>query len=192
MPLLRNNDFYCDHIGSNEDDRQDILTFSVRDGRGEGLVNYLQNFAFADEESRNMRTYLVRDTKTTELAGYFSLKAGLASFNEEKFGERAEFDIMPGIELANFAVNNGYIQRHPNSKGVGLSIFDDFIWPVVMDVAERVGVKIVYIFALPFEGLIQRYIKYGFTRLEATHEAELHQRLKPRYDSECIFMYQML
>ena len=139
-----------------------------------------------------MRTYLVRDNQTLELAGYFSLKAGLASLNEEKTGERAEFDIMPGVELANFAINNEYIQRHPDSKGVGLSIFTDFIRPLVVDVSERVGVKIIYIFALPFEGLIQRYIQYGFTRLEARHEEELHQRLKPRYDSECIFMYQML
>lgn len=46
MPLLQNNDLYCDHIGANENDRQDILTFSVRDGRGEGLVNYLRRFAF--------------------------------------------------------------------------------------------------------------------------------------------------
>ena len=192
MPLLQNNELYCDHIGAHETDRRDVLNFSVRDGRGEGLVNYIRRFAFPDEESRDMRTYLVRDNKTMELAAFFSLKAGLASLNEEKSGGRAEFDIMPGIELANFAINNRYTQRHPDSKGMGLSIFNDFIWPVVMDVAERVGVKIVYIFALPFEGLIQRYIKYGFTRLEAIHEAELHQRLKPRYDSECIFMYQML
>lgn len=192
MPLLQSDRFYCEHLGANENDRQDILTFSVRDERGEGLVNYLRHFAFPDEKSRDMRTYLVRNNRTSELAGYFSLKAGLASLNEEKTGERVEFDIMPGIELANFAVNNGYIQRHPDSKGVGLSIFNDFIWSIVVDVSERIGVKIVYLFALPFEGLIQRYIHYGFTRLEARHEEELHQRLKPRYDSKCIFMYQML
>ncbi len=36
------------------------------------------------------------------------------------------------------------------------------------------------------------HLEYGFMRLEAAHEAELHQRLKPRYDSGCVFMYQML
>ena len=192
MPLLRSDRFYCVPIGVNENDQRDILAFSVRDERGAGLVNYLQRFAFSDEESRDMRTYLVRNNRTSELAGYFSLKAGLASLNEEKSGERAEFDVMPGIELANFAINDGYIRQHPDSKGVGLGIFTNFIRPLVVDVSERVGVKILYLFALPFEGLIQRYIQYGFTRLEARHEAELHQRLKPRYDSECIFMYQML
>ena len=192
MPLLCSNELYCDHLGANEGDRQDILSFSVRGGRGEGLVNYLQRFAFLDEENHDMRTYLVRDNQTSELAGYFSLKAGIASFNEEKSGDRTSFDTVPAIELANFAVNDGYIQRHPNSKGVGLGIFTNFIRPVIEDISSRAGVKIICIFALPFEGLIRRYTQYGFTRLEATHEVELHQRLKPRYDSGCVFMYQML
>lgn len=41
MPLLRNNIFYCDHLGASERDIQDIQEFSVKDVRGEGLVNYL-------------------------------------------------------------------------------------------------------------------------------------------------------
>ncbi len=192
MPLLSNETFSCDHLGTNENDRRDILSFSVRDSRGGGLVDYLQRFAFPDEESHDMRTYLVRHKRTGELVAYFSLKAGIASFNEEKSGERAGFDTVPAIELANFAVNEGYIQRRPDSRGVGLSIFTDFIRPIVEDIASRAGVKIICIFALPFEGLIRRYGEYGFMRLEAAHEAELHQRLKPRYDSGCVFMYQML
>ena len=192
MPLLHTNEFYCDHIGANENDQRDVMSFSVRDRRGEGLVDYLQRFAFPDEESHDMRTYLVRDNRTSELAGYFSLKAGIASINEEKSGECVGFDTVPGIELANFAVNDSYLKKHPDTKGVGLGIFNDFIWPIALDVSERIGVKIICIFALPFEGLIRRYTEYGFMRLGATHEADLHQRLKPRYDSECIFMYQML
>ncbi len=102
MPLLHTNEFYCDHIGANENDQRDVMSFSVRDRRGEGLVDYLQRFAFPDEESHDMRTYLVRDNRTSELAGYFSLKAGIASINEEKSGECVGFDTVPGIELANF------------------------------------------------------------------------------------------
>ena len=52
--------------------------------------------------------------------------------------------------------------------------------------------KFIYIFALPYEGLIQRYGQYGFKRFEPGHEADLHRRLKPSYDDECIFMYQIL
>ena len=115
MQVLQNDAFYCVHLGAFENDQQDILSFSVKDSRGEGLVDYLQNFAFDDEAKGHMRTYLVRENSTSELVGYFSLKAGLVSFKQ-----------------------------------------------------------------------------YGFKRFEPDHEADLHRRLKPSYDDECIFMYQML
>lgn len=192
MSLLSNDIFYCDHLGASEQDKNDIQAFSVKDVRGEGLVNYIKNFAFDDEARKRMRTYLVRAKDTSELVGYFSLKAGLISFNEGDPNEIANFDTLPGIELANFAVNNEYLRKNPNAKGLGLLIFNDFILPIVEDVSSRVGAEVLYIFALPFEGLIRQYNKYDFRRLDPEHEAELHRRLKPRYDSECIFMYQML
>ncbi len=75
---------------------------------------------------------------------------------------------------------------------MGSAIFTDFIRPIVRDVSGRIGVKVIYLFALPFEGLIRRYERYGFARLESDDETGLHKRLKPRYDEGCIFMYQML
>ena len=192
MPVLQNDTFYCDHLGATERDRQDILKFSIRDERGKGLVDYLQHSAFPDEEEGLMRTYLVRENQTSELVGYFSLKAGLVSFNESKTETGTAFDTLPAIELANFALNNEYIRKAPNLKGIGLIVFSDFIRPLIQNIARHVGVKAIYIFALPYEGLIQRYTQYGFARLEAVHEAGVHKRLKPRYDNECIFMYQML
>ena len=192
MPLLKNNIFYCDHLGASSNDFDDIQKFSVKDERGDGLVNYIKNFAFDDEKRKSMRTYLVKTKKKSELVAYFSLKAGLISLNEGKTNEIANFDTLPGIELANFAVNKEYLDKNPNAKGLGLLIFNDFILPIVRDVSDHVGIEVLYIFALPFDGLIRRYEKYGFKRLPAEHEDELHKRLKPRYDSECIFMYQML
>ena len=189
---LQNDMFCCAHLGASEKDRQDILKFSVKTVRGEGLVNYLQNFALSDETAGVMRTYLVRDKRSLELAGYFSLKAGLISLNEVETQEGVIFDTLPGIEIANFAVNNGYIQRHPDIKEAGFVIFNDFIQPLIEDIAKRIGVKIIYIFALPAEKLIHRYIQYGFARLDPSSEAELHRRLKPSYDEGCIFMYQQL
>ena len=143
MSIRQNSIFYYNHLGASAKDREDIQTFSVRDSRGEGLVYYLQNDAFPDEEAGVMRTYLVRDNQTSELVGYFSLKAGLVSFNEMQTEAGPEFDTLPGIELANFAVNNEYIQKTPGLKGVGQIIFDELIMPLVVDVAERVGVKII-------------------------------------------------
>ena len=143
MPVFQDNAFYCDHLGASENDARDILSFSVHDNRGEGLVNYLQNLAFPDEKNGTMRTYLVRDNLTSELVGYFSLKAGLVSFNEMKTETRVDFDILPGIELANFAVNGEYIRNHPGSKGVGAVIFQHLIVPLVQDVAlcRRVALR---------------------------------------------------
>ena len=60
------------------------------------------------------------------------------------------------------------------------------------EAAETIGIKILYLFALPYEDLIDRYKTYGFSRLEKELEEELHKRLKPLYDDDCKFMYRML
>lgn len=139
-----------------------------------------------------MRSYLIRDVYSSELVGYFSVKAGLISVNEVHTVEGETFDTIPGVEIANFAVNEVYQENHPDLKGLGLIIFNDFIIPIIQKAAESIGVKIIYIFALPFERLIRRYHDYGFLRLDSASEDELHKRLKPNYDEDCIFMFQQL
>ena len=145
-----------------------------------------------------MRTYLVRDVMTNECAAFFSLKAGLISINEKKSDssedneEINEFDTLPGIELANFAVNTAYIEKHPRLKGIGKYIFGAFIIPLARVISEYIGVKMVYIFALPYDSLIKRYSEYGFQSLSDSAESSLHKRLKPRYDRFCKFMYMLL
>ena len=149
-----------------------------------------------------MRTYLVRDNVTDECVGYFSLKAGLISMNEieveiedSETGEHKivrEFDTLPGVELANFAVNSSYINAYPYLKGVGYVIFTEFIIPMIEEAAKYIGVKMVYLFALPHDRLIGRYQRYGFRRLPEEQENDLHRRLKPRYDESCRFMYLLL
>ena len=190
---LQNDLFVCDHLGSSDRDEKDILSFSVKHKSGSGLVNYIRYQAFPDEDMSNMRTYVVRDIRTKELAGYFSLKAGLISVNEILTDDGVEFDTLPGVELANFAVNDTYIRNHENLKGVGSVIFTDFIVPIIESSSDSIGIRIIYLFALPEEDLIQRYERsYGFARLEKKAEDELHRRLKPGYDESCIFMYQSL
>ena len=190
--ILQNDLFYCNHLGVSEHDEQDILSFTVKDRTGQGLVNYLRFMAFPEEDAGTMRTYMVRDNYSSELVGYFSLKAGLISINEISTESEAAFDTIPGVEVANFAVNQAYIQKHKDLHGTGLIIFNDFIVPVIKETAKNIGVKIIYIFALPFERLIKRYGEYGFLRLDSTSENELHKRLKPNYDQNCIFMFQQL
>ena len=191
--MLQNDLLYCVHLGASKNDAQQLETFTVKVPSGEGLANYIQHFAFRDEDSGVMRTYLVKDSRSLEIAGYFSLKAGLISLNEAKTESGVVFDTLPGVEIANFAVNDRYIRAHPELKGIGAVIFGKFIRPIIADVAERVGVRIIYIFALPNEKLLQAYSeRYGFLRLDSDSEAELHKRLKPQYDEGCIFMYQLL
>ena len=190
--ILQNDLFYCNHLGASENDERDIKDFTVIDSNGEGLISYLRYLAFPDEDSGTMRTYIVRDIYSSELVGYFSLKAGLISVNEVHTENGESFDTIPGVEVTNFAVNNTYIRNHPDMKGIGLIIFNDFIVPIIENASKSIGIKIIYIFSLPFERLINRYHSYGFLRLDSESENELHKRLKPNYDEECIFMFQQL
>lgn len=188
--------FYCEHLYDTARSRNDIADFRVRHPQfAAGLEVYLREKALADEKSGVMRTYLVRAVKDDGLVGYFSLKAGLVSLNERDVPDsgRIVFDTVPGIEIANFAVNEKYQEKHPTRKGIGAIIFRDFIRRLALRVAEVAGAKVLYIFALPYEKLIRNYHdRYCFVRLREKDEEALHNRLKPAYDEFCIFMYQML
>ena len=197
--ILRTRAFYCDHITNSARDVTDISSFSVRHSEvADGLGRYLKEQALIDETENMMRTYLVRDITTDELVGYFSLKAGMVSINEREIvNESGEseitFDTAPGIEIANFGINDHYISAHPGWKGIGAIIFKEFIRELAMQSASVIGAKLLYIFALPFDSLIKRYhSSYHFLRLDDQEEDDLHKRLKPFYDRSCIFMYQML
>ena len=137
-----------------------------------------------------MRTYLVRDRRTKELVGYFSLKAGFVSaeIESDEDGD-VGFDAIPAVELANFAINNAYRKTHSLSKGCGLIIFRKFVLPIVKEAAKSIGIAVIYIYSLPEDGLIENYKRYGFSRLAPADELKLHQRIKPRYDKDCIFMF---
>lgn len=201
--ILQSNLFYCDHLGASNHDKQDVLRFSIDRPEGRGLVEYIQQRAFSDEALGVMRTYLVRDILTSEVVAFFSLKAGLVSLNERnvevqdyvsgKKRMKVVFDTLPGIELANFAVNSPYIKGKPDLKGVGVIVYNQFILPIVQQSVENIAAKFLYIFALPYDSLIENYkVNYGFDRLGSSEESELHKRLKPVYDQSCVFMYTIL
>ncbi len=101
------------------------------------------------------------------------------------------YDTVPGVELANFAVNNAFAQKH-NAKGLGFLLFSGLIAPFVREHAKTLGIFMIYLFALPYERLMKTYESYGFHRLPTQAEDQLHQRLKPVYVASCIFMYQLL
>ena len=192
MKLPRNKYFASSHLGDSLQDHVEIEAFSVSHPEtGRGLELYLKEQALQDERLGVMRTYLVRFKRTGELVGYYSLKTGLVSINEERSSQAVSFDTLPGVELANFAVNNAFLQKH-NAKGLGNLLFTKLIVPFIKEHAKTLGIYMIYLFALPYTKLIQTYERYGFKRLTPKDEGMLHQRLKPAYDKACIFMYQPL
>ena len=196
--ILSDGDYYCDHI--KETDLEDIKDFTVRDPDIAGnLAAFIKEWAWDDENEGLMRTYIVRDQVTDEIVGYFAIKAAMMSVNERKKvdrrtgKERIYFDTMPGIEIANFAVNETYIGQNEEVRGIGVLIFYEFIYKIITGIAEMLGVKYLFIYALPYDTLIQRYMKYyHFRRLPEALEQRLHKRIKPEYDDDCVFMYQKL
>ncbi|MCR5144818.1 MAG: hypothetical protein K6B67_05860 [Lachnospiraceae bacterium] len=187
--VIYNESFYCIHINDCNDNFSGFTGTNLNSGF---LVTYIQKVARKDESSNTARTYIVLDSETDEIVAYFSLKAGFVSFNEIRRLFRIAFDTIPSVELANFAVNGSYIKKHPEAKGIGNYIIKTFILPIVKNAASIVGVKLLYIFALPHDKLIKHYNEIGFSRLPNSIERQVHKRIKPRYDRSCIFMYMPL
>ncbi|MCM1539896.1 MAG: hypothetical protein NC121_01400 [Blautia sp.] len=149
---------------------------------------YLKRHAVSDELSHEARTYLIKDNLTNEIVGYFSLKTGMVASRRKSNFFQMEIDSLPAVELANFAVNSTYKAAHKEQTGIGSIIFLDFILPIIKMAAEKVGICIVYIFALPYNHLIKYYETLNFKRLNRMEEAFIHRNYKPRYDEGCIFM----
>lgn len=64
---LQSELFYCNHLGVSENDERDIMNFVIRDEKGAGLLDYIQQVAFQDEELGTMRTYIVRDNRSSDM-----------------------------------------------------------------------------------------------------------------------------
>ncbi len=193
MKLLQNDFLTFRHLGENQEkDIADISSFEVIHPEiAQGLENYLKQQALQDEREGLMRTYLVHLRDRKECVGYFSLKAGLVSVNEISDQDTVFFDTLPGVELANFALNHNFTQKY-DVEGLGNILFERIIVPLVQQLSNSLGIYLIYLYALPIERLIKNYEKYGFRRLPADAEEQLHRRIKPAYDHSCIFMYKLL
>lgn len=182
--------FYYEHLFDNPNNLEQIKNFAIRERSGFGLELYLKETAAFDEEHLLNSTYLVKDKKSHDIVGYFSLKTGL--FTVESPTIEGYFDTVPSVELSNFAVNALYRANHPEVKQIGEILFRSFILPTVQHIQNFVAVKALYIYALPEDKLISHYQKLGFSRLDDEEEKFVHSHVKPKYDADCIFMYQIL
>lgn len=186
--LIDNELFYCEPLLADEKNLYLIQKFHVAAETGLGLEMYLKRQAVADELSHEARTYLVKDNMTDEIVGNFSLKTGMVASRKRWRLFQQEIDSLPAVELANFAVNSAYKATHKEQSGIGSIIFLDFILPIIKMAADKVGIYMVYIFALPYNHLIKYYETLNFRRLSKVEEAFIHRNFKPRYDEGCIFM----
>ena len=178
---LNTEHFTVEHLQDSLANRQLIEGFAASNN-AMGLEAYLKLQAESDENSNGSRTFLVKDAET----GYCSLRSGRIAVRRED----DLFDTIPAIELANFAVNDAYRTEGSKISKIGFHVFDKFILPIVRNVADLVGVKCLYIYALPEERLIRYYNSLGFVRLPLDAEAFVHSHVKPAYDQGCVFMYQ--
>lgn len=180
-------EYSVEHLFDSSENEKLISEFEALNG-AQGLENYLKIQASADEKSLTARTYLIKDKTTKELAGYFSLRSGLITIQ----AYHEEFETIPAIELANFAINGKYRKTHPDTPLLGFLFLKRFILPLANAMSRYIGVNSLYIYALPDEKLIEHYEKMGFTRLPKKQEKFVQNHVKPKYDKDCIFMFQNL
>jgi hypothetical protein len=184
---LNTEHFVIEHLLDSAVNRQLIADFVAPNNAG-GLESYLKLQAELDEVGNGSRTYLIKDATTGKLACYFSLRTGLVAVRRED----ELFDTIPGVELANFAVNESYRSSGAKVAKIGGYVFRRFILPLVKSVSDLVGAQCLYIYALPEEKLIRYYSSLGFGRLPPDMESFVYSHVKPAYDQGCIFMYQEL
>ena len=181
---------YCTHISDN--DIEPIMNFRVIKEEGSGVEKFINYYSFIHEDELLDRSYLVWMKETDELVAFFSLRAGFVARNN-MYEHEDSFDSLPGIEISNFAINKAFREKYPTTKGIDKVIFESIIKPIIKQASEIVGIRMIYIFALPIEKLIGYYNdKLEFSRLHEIEEEKMHNRIRPEYDKDCIFMYQRI
>lgn len=188
LPPIDDKTFTYEHLFDSPSNELLIQDFTVKNPAGKNLARFLKELAPHNETSNADRTYLVKDKVSGEIAGYFALRTGLFALNS---GNGRIFTV-PSVELSNFAVNDSYRKSHPDIRKVGATIFNKFVMPLVKHIQMLTGVQALYIYALPEDRLIDHYSTFGFSRLSKEDEQFVYDRVKPAYDANCIFMYQIL
>ena len=197
--------FTIERLTSEESNRSGISEFSIdRESNLQdlsivvGLELYLKRCAWEDDLSGETCIYLVK--YGVDIVAFFGLKAGMISlgqketFSDEISGFTRIPNAVPGIEITHFAVNDRFRQKYagtnvPTSR-LGRYIFPLMIEPIIVDVAEKIGVQVVYLYAAGDDHLVDYYEnEFGFI---PEYEKNIMTPLKPDYDENCTFMYKWL
>ena len=168
-------------------DLDSLKAFRITNPKGKGLEVFLKETAEAYEEDGISRTYIISDTKEDMPVAYFTLQTGLITVSRGLF---KGFDVITGIELTNFAVNDAYREAQDVIPKLGAYLFVTFILPLVREISKYVGAKVLYIYALPENKLMGHYQTIGFQMFPSKQAKYVYRHVKPFYDQSCIFMWQ--
>lgn len=181
-----NNPYYTiSHLLDYDLDK--LKSFRITNPKGKGLENYLKKNAEATEKDGLARTYIISDTKENMPVAYFTLQTGLITVSR---GLMKGFDVITGIELTNFAVNDEYREARDVVPKLGAYLFAMFVLPLVREISKYVGAKFLYIYALPENKLMEHYQTMGFQTIPGKQAKYVYRHVKPAYDQTCVFMWQ--
>ena len=205
--------FICEQLRSRPENKELIQRFTIDREKDYsklpdkvvGLEAYLKVCAWNDDENDLVRIYLVKDAVSQDIVAYFGIKAGMLVANMEdavsldeqerlllEEGVKIFPEVLPGIEISHFAVNDDYRRKLSENgmavKGIGKYLYPKFIYPIIMDVGQKIGVHILYLYAAGDERLVEYYTEaFGFQEMSG---ADHYTPLEPEYDGGCTFMFQ--
>ncbi len=203
---------FCEPLRSSKRNKSLIQSFTIDREQGSlernhkehpdiiiGLEDYLKRAAWEEDENGYTKVYVIKTYLSGEVVAYFALKAGMISYYERipdeviKNGINAVTEVLPGIEISHFAVNDEYRRRH--GKGgkplnhLGEYLYPTFIYPIIERTAALVGVSHLYLYAAGDEELVNYYRNtYGFE----VNKSRRIVAVKPFYDDGCTFMYRSI
>ena len=121
--------------------------------------------------------HYVLDAETDELVGYFSLVASALPY---LVGEK--IDGVPAVELKMFAIDKKY-----QGTGFAASVFDEVLKAIEILTSEYIGAKIILLYSVPVEKVVNLYLKKGFREVDGAFTA-----FESDFTQGCVPMYKML
>ena len=120
-----------------EDDLRAISDFECEE---ESMTDFLKNEAYKSDLKGEGNTYLLKDKG--KILGYYTIKCN-ALRTEDEENKYNRYKVLPAVEIARLAVSYDC-----KNKGIG-SILLAYIVSKILDLKEEVGIKYIFLFALP-------------------------------------------
>lgn len=136
------------------------------------MAGYVQRQAWGEDNKNIRANYVVKEGNRIVL--FFSLQCGILvkchkkiiggiRHNESSNGEEEYFidedkinvtKVIPAIEMAHYCINDSYLRRKIETNitvgfeeySIGSYIFYEYIAPIIKEVAQKIGVRYLYLF----------------------------------------------